>query len=73
MLSYRPDARARTVTVYTDVAEFNAGLGGVPSTTIGAYLVDPDGRILWHAAGPPTPDTAAAMRAEAAEMLERKG
>ena len=67
------DARARTVTVYTDVAAFNAGLGGATTATVGAYLVDADGMIAWRAVGPPTPDTAAAMRAEAAEMLDRKG
>ena len=62
-------ARARTVTVYTDVAEFNAALGVETTEVIRVFVIDADGRIFWRASDAPTPETAAAMRAAVERLL----
>ena len=50
-----PAARARTITLYTDVRQFMKQLG-IPSTSqIQALLLDRSGRVLWRSQGAFTP------------------
>jgi hypothetical protein len=48
-----PDVLARTITVYTDVAAFQATLAIPGSDDVHALVVQPDGSVLAHASGEP--------------------
>jgi hypothetical protein len=48
-----PDVLARTITVYTDVAAFQAALAIPGSDDVHALVVQPDGTVLAHASGEP--------------------
>ena len=42
-----PLARATTITLYTDVDQFNESLGFEDNTTISIALVSPSGKVHW--------------------------
>lgn len=46
-----PDARARTLTIYTEVGRVVAALGLADTGTIAILLVDRAGRITWRGGG----------------------
>lgn len=54
--------RARTMCVYTSVGRFRRDVLGVTSTEVCAVLVEPDGRVAWHALGPAVPDAVAGLQ-----------
>lgn len=56
-------ARARTVTLHIDKAPFKEELGIEDEDRIYAFLVDPDGSVLWRESGRYTLAKEAALRA----------
>jgi hypothetical protein len=54
--------RRQTMCVYTDVAGFRRDVLGVDTTEILAALVTDAGAVRWHATGPATRETTAALR-----------
>ena len=48
-----PDVLARTITVYTNVAAFQAALAIPDSEDVHALVAQPDGTVLAHASGEP--------------------
>lgn len=63
------DTRSRTITVYTDVAAFNAQLGIRANDTMQILLVRRDGTVLWRSLGSFDPAKAAGLRAVLAQAL----
>lgn len=53
--------RARTITLYLDVQQFNAALGIASIDSVYALLVDRNGTILWRAAGDYSPQAGEAL------------
>ncbi|WP_439027352.1 hypothetical protein [Haloarchaeobius sp. DT45] len=59
-----PDAtqRARTITLYVDVAKFRRALDIPTVDTVHALLLAPDGAVRWRSRGPCTPGRASELR-----------
>lgn len=58
-----PDARARTLTAYTDVGRVVRALGLDGTDEIAVVLVDRDGRIGWQGGGEPGEEQLSALAA----------
>jgi hypothetical protein len=61
-----PATRAATITLYIDKTPFEAALGIDGESTIGVFLVRPNGELVWRATGPATPAGEAALAAAVA-------
>ena len=59
-----PEARARTITLYTDVSLFNQALNIESTDTIYAVLLDEEGEVLDMAEGDYTPAKLDALRSD---------
>ena len=58
-----PAARRRTVTLYVDVAAFNAAIGLPGADRVHVLVLDGDGRVTWRAEGPFDPVAADELEA----------
>ena len=56
-----PVARATTITLYVDKVAFLQSLGLSDDNNIHVMLLDQNGRILWHATGGFSPETAQSL------------
>ena len=62
------DARARTITVFTNVGDFVEETGLSGRDDIAVFLLDAEGRIRFSARGPRTDESEAALRAAIAAL-----
>src|SRR6476620_1525288 len=58
-----PEARRRTLTVYTDVRRVTDALAIDATDTVTVLLVDADGRLRWRTTGPVTEHSGSELRA----------
>jgi hypothetical protein len=65
--------RARTITLYVDVGEFNAALGQATTAEIHVFLVDRQGEILWRADGDYTPQKGDSLSQALDDLAARDG
>lgn len=63
-----PEARARTITLFTNVSRFVEATGLSGTNEIATLVLDPQGRIVWFTTGPRTDAREAALR-QAIEQL----
>jgi hypothetical protein len=61
-------ARARTITVFTNVGRFVDATGLPGTSDIAVFLLDAEGRILFTAVGPRTDEREEALRAALADL-----
>jgi len=56
-----PAVRRRTLTAYVDLDSFASALGLDDFETVHAFLIGPDGEVVWHASGKPESEAVASL------------
>ncbi len=64
-------ARHRTITIYTDRAEFREQLDIEGDGQVHVFLLDRTGRIHWRHAGPPSPSAVKSLMARLQALVAR--